>query len=148
MSLDASPILEGLLYQGSAPPLGQAVEMRRKGFSALVLCAREYQPEGFEHVGLLVFRVPMDDVLDPPAGDVKRAATVAKNVAHLALAGHRVLVTCAAGRNRSGLVTALALREMSGESGAKCAALVRRKRQGALTNPSFLKMLARLPAKK
>lgn len=52
-------------------------------------------------------------------------------------AGRRVLVTCAAGRNRSGLVSALALMKRRGLSGEEAVARVQAMRKDALTNESF-----------
>lgn len=143
-SIDASPILEGSLYQGSAPPIGD--KLRRAGFHAVVLCAREVQPIGFDS-SIHVIRAPFDDVVDPAPSDLKRAAAAAKRVAQLVRIGYCVLVTCAMGLNRSGLVSALAMREITGKSGTSCMLHVRSKRQGALSNRTFRALLAMLPPK-
>jgi hypothetical protein len=59
--------------------------------------------------------------------------------------GRRVLVACAGGRNRSGLVVTLAVRELLGCSGAQALQLVRSRREIALTNETFARHLASLP---
>lgn len=79
------------------------------------------------------------------------AASVAANVvANYFTSGKRVLVTCMAGRNRAGLVVALALRALSGSSGAAAARHVKARRlrvEGeALTNPTFVNLLNKLAA--
>jgi protein-tyrosine phosphatase len=102
---------------------------------------------GFEDVGIHVLRVPLDDVVNPTTSDLRRAAGAAKEVAKLVRSGRRVLVTCAMGLNRSGLVNALALRELTGASGVHCSAHVQNKRKGALSNPTFQRLLESLAAK-
>lgn len=54
------------------------------------------------------------------------------------------LVHCMAGRNRSGLIAALVVRELLGVSGSEAVARVRARRTGALTNPAFAAALAAL----
>ena len=60
--------------------------------------------------------------------------------------GRRVLVACAGGRNRSGLVVALAVRELLGCSGAEAVQRVQSLRQDALNNQTFAQHIAALPA--
>lgn len=59
--------------------------------------------------------------------------------------GQRVLVHCLAGRNRSCLVAALALRERYGVNGATAAYRVQEARPSALSNPVHLAWLRALP---
>jgi protein-tyrosine phosphatase len=59
-------------------------------------------------------------------------------------AGQRVLVHCAAGLNRSGLVTALVVRQYYGINGASAVDLLRSKRPWALCNPTFAEYVASL----
>jgi len=65
--------------------------------------------------------------------------------------GDKVLVTCVAGVNRSGLVVALAIHEFMGCSGKACIDLVRKNRKliysigpRALNNPYFVRVLEKL----
>lgn len=83
----------------------------------------------------------------------KEAAFLAAQAANIAaryfLTGARVLVTCAAGKNRSALVTALAIDALTGEGGKTAAGLVRVKRTSllnppALTNGSFVVFLSQI----
>ena len=62
-------------------------------------------------------------------------------------AGRRVLVACAGGRNRSGLVVGLAVRELLGCSGEQALNWVQSRRENALNNATFAHHLAGLPPK-
>jgi len=125
------------LAQGSAPPSGVSVP-----FDGIVLAALEYQPELPAYA---VLRVPLDDPFPPkPPPDARTVALIragAQQVASEVRAGRRVLVTCAQGRNRSGVLAGLALVEL-GMPGQQAAALIRRLR-GGLTNPYFWTMVNR-----
>ena len=125
----------GRLAQGSAPPLGVPLP-----FDTVVLAAREYQPDlpGFE-----VVRVPLDDGPPPTKAERMRIRHVARDVADRVRAGKRVLVTCWAGRNRSGVISGLAMRHL-GVPGPEAAARIRRAREG-LTNPHFYAMVVGSP---
>lgn len=148
--IDASEIIPGL-WQGGEPPLGTAVALH--GFHTLVLCAREIQPDKEQFPGVEVIYAPNDD--EPSKypftlKDLKVAVKASSGVASALLEGHNVLVTCAAGINRSGLVVALTLHRLYGWGGAKCIEHVRKKRgfrRGLwpISNPHFFRLLQRLP---
>jgi protein-tyrosine phosphatase len=142
--LDADKIY-GPIYQGSKPPYGRAVAA--SGFGVLVLSAKEYQPASIHFPGVHVVYAPFDD------GDLTKeefavATKASKVVSEAASDGIPVLITCYQGRNRSGLISALAVYRLTGESGVKIAHLIKSKRRGALTNPDFLEMVRRLPARR
>lgn len=59
--------------------------------------------------------------------------------------GWTTLVHCQEGRNRSGLIAALAVRELTGCSGADAVATVRAARPGMLSNRAFAQALEQLP---
>lgn len=139
LTLDATCIagsgnlrFRGSLYQGHAPPTGDAVW--RAGFDVLALCAEEYQPSDFP--GVRVLHVPLDDACPTPR-EWLIANGAAQETALMLRGGRRVLVTCWQGRNRSGLVVALALRRL-GLTGEQAVARVKERRVGALTNPCFV----------
>jgi protein-tyrosine phosphatase len=125
------------LWQGSNPPEGGS--LLRAGVDLLVLCAIEHQ--GGDYPGVDVYRAPMDDSRQGPARAADRAAA---EVARYLREGRTVLVACHEGRNRSGLVCALALRKMGRGSGRRCADQVRWHRPGALTNRAFYDWLSSL----
>lgn len=96
------------LWIGPCPPIDHELA----GFSAVVLCASEYQPPALSFLGH-IWRVRLEDwevPLSPShARDVARAGrAIAKQVSQ----GNHVLVTCFAGLNRSGLVLGTALIEL------------------------------------
>ncbi|MHC4814343.1 MAG: protein-tyrosine phosphatase family protein [Planctomycetota bacterium] len=131
------------LYQGSLPPQGWA--LARSGFKVLVLAAREYQPPAWSFPGVDVIRLPMDDV-DRPLNEAQRARVklAAQIVSQRARRGERVLVTCAAGLNRSGLIVGTALK-LAGLGGCDAVRRIRRARGPlALSNPSFVQALSGL----
>jgi protein-tyrosine phosphatase len=102
----ASRVLRNL-WQGSAPPIGLGVAQH---FDALVLCAKEYQlpPENFP--GVNVLHAPMNDDGTPMTPEeMKIAVQTAGRVISLLVQGRRVLITCRQGRNRSGMISTLAM---------------------------------------
>lgn len=134
------------LHQGSAPPPGPT--LARNGYRAVVLCAREYQPPAERFPGVLVFHAPNHDAARYPTLDeLQRATDAAAWVVERVRAKEPVLVTCRAGRNRSGLVSALAAAVLTGWSGADCVRLVRRARPLALTNQHFARLLETIPTR-
>lgn len=134
------------LYQGAKPPIGQSVALA--GFDTLVLTARELlpfqRPDLFQ--GVEVLQCPLrdhDTRMDEgdPEDDWTRARDMARRVAARIRLGKRVLVTCHEGWNRSGLICALALHELSGRPGALCVQKIRQRRDNALSQPVFVRRL-------
>lgn len=158
MKIDAT-LIHGLLYQGGWPSPGHG--LMRAGFKTLVLCAREFQPP-FEfpdgmgmlvglraqnpYPGVKVIYAPNDDnPFEPPKReDLAVAVKAAREVADGLKDGRKTLVTCWAGRNRSGLVSSLALHLLLGIPGEKAVAMVKRARKPSLTNGQFVEVLSRL----
>jgi len=146
--LDAHRVYPGL-WQGSVPPTGSAV--RRAGFDALVLAATtaEYrycygaEPDERLFPGVMLHSADLDDA-DLSDAEHRRARAAAHFVARVLKMKGRVLTTCMQGRNRSGLISALAIRELTRASGKACIDQVRRARSNALTNPSFVAALEKL----
>lgn len=124
--------------------------MADAGFQVLVLCAREYQPAGTVFPGLTVIHAPNDDHCFVTKEDLRLAVNAASRVAEHLKAGQKILITCLAGINRSGLVAALTIHKALGYSGRSCIDLVRAKRRladgddVALTNTFFVEALLRL----
>jgi protein-tyrosine phosphatase len=150
--IDADEIVPGL-WQGSVPPRGN--KLRRAGFHLVVLAAREWQlfDETFE--GVEVVRAPLDDedILPIPRGDLRGALQAAHRTAEAIAKGKKCLVTCAAGMNRSGLISALTLHLLYGWPGETCIREVQEGRGPAkdgylpLSNQQFLRFLRNLPAR-
>ena len=143
VGVESSEIIHNL-WQGSQPRTGTRV--RDAGFGLLVLCAEEYQPPASEFPGVVVIHAPnQDDSSQPPSRKtLYKAAAAAQQAAQAMAEGKKVLCTCYAGINRSGLVTALILRQHLGCSGAEAVRMVQRRRMGALSNEQFVRVLGQL----
>jgi len=141
--VEATRLIPGL-WIGSAPEPGS--DVADHGFTVLVLAAREYQPPSTWYPGVVVLlRVPLADER-PTEAEVDAAYEGALEIARLYLAGYKILITCGMGRNRSGLVTALALHFITGESPMDCGRYVQKRRKDplgfhALTNEHFWQVL-------
>jgi protein-tyrosine phosphatase len=135
------------LYQGARPPRGETMAMH--GFQVIVLCAEEYQPRSASFGAIArVYHCPFDDDQETPLAHatLRMVKNTAAFVARDLRLGARVYVSCNQGRNRSGLVTALAIRELLGTSGREAKAWVQVRRPNALTNAIFAGYLDGLPA--
>lgn len=151
-----SRIYENLWQSGVPNPL-RAV--KDANVEILVLASREMQPdaEGLENVkriipGVKLILVPLDDVENPRImRDIgERAQQAASRVTEKLREGKTVLVTCTAGMNRSGLISALTLRELLNISGKDAVEMVRSGRapsgRAAFTNDVFRSYVESLPA--
>ncbi len=124
------------IWQGSIPPFKG---LHEAGFSMVVLCAEEHQPSrvSFERAVEMV-RAPNKDDGSPLTDRQWRLAlqASAKVVDHWKRGG-RILITCMQGRNRSGLVSALALRDLSVVPMETIIRTIKAARENALTNAYF-----------
>lgn len=141
--LDADEIVSNL-WQGSFPPEGPL--LRTLGFDVLVLCAEEYQPASDAFFGLRVIHLPFDDDFEDPPSDrtlqliFKASWFLTSEIKK----GRKALVTCWAGHNRSGFVSAMTLHHLMGMSGKQAIQTIQKKREGALSNPLFRDLLSRM----
>lgn len=145
----AHEVLNGL-WIGNAPPIMSMHERSKPSrpmamdFDTLVLCAEEYQlPGGLFSIPEVLY-APMDDAFEPVSKQLASTAVrAAKQVIKRLVDDKRVLVTCMAGRNRSGLVCALALHlGPPGLSPDVAVAAVRAARgANALANPFFVRFV-------
>lgn len=134
MELNASSIAKRL-WVGGEPPLDRDIA----GFDVLVLCARELQPERVPFHGLVV-RCPIDDYPDHQM--LARVAATSRLLAKFIVNGKRVLVTCSAGLNRSALVAALVISQLTTKSADEIIALIRDRRDPrALYNKHFVELI-------
>lgn len=129
---DATPV-SPRLWIGSTPPLDRDLPT----VDILVLCAAEVQPDHLAFHGQII-RCPISDApLDPSELELVLKTSVA--VARSIVEGRRVLVTCSKGRNRSALVVALALHQLTTMSGEQIVAHIRKTRgTTALRNRWFV----------
>ena len=135
MSYQAHKIVERL-FQGGRPPPGDG--LKKAGIDVLVLCAQEWQDETL-YPGLIVIQAPGDD--DTRHHRMMQFIDEWKFASDLVVdhirAGHNVLVTCMAGQNRSGIVSAMAVCTLTGCSGKDAVELVMKCRPHALNNTTF-----------
>ena len=142
--IDAHEIAPGL-WMGGAPPEGSA--LAGAGFRFLCLCAWEHQPRVQAFPGVEVCRIDLDDDGQmPPAWQLDEAWHLGALVARRVRRGRPALVTCWQGRNRSGLVVAMALCHLTGCAGPAAVQAVRERRRApagaTLTNQVFVRALS------
>ena len=132
------------LFQGSVPTPGSQIPA-----DLLVLCAEEHQFPGANRRKLFgaratVLHCPLTD-MGQPLGPrrIRDAFNAAVECARVYLLGGTVVITCAAGLNRSGLVMALTLLELGVEP-RRAIDVIRRARPGALCNPHFEQLILNL----
>lgn len=148
--VEADEIVKNL-WQGSFPPSGSYV--RDSGFQVLVLAAEELQEPASSYPGVQVIHAPNydDGVHRLNRDDLQIAIQAGRQVADAVRAGRKTLSTCAAGMNRSGLVTAIALHVLFGWDGNTCVQRVRKQRRSKrgltpLSNMEFVEAVIRLPS--
>lgn len=139
--VDADLVMPGL-FMGAKP---MPAYYPRLG--SIALCAREYQPSAIYFPSVTVLHVPLDDdsTRDLKKEELRTVLRAVSTLASLLTSGKTVLVTCAAGLNRSGLVTALTMHRAYG---VKADAIIRRIRSArgpwALSNPKFVELVKKI----
>jgi Dual specificity phosphatase, catalytic domain len=136
-------LVEGRLWQGGCPVDFDWV--RDAGIDVVIdLADPDAYPPAEEIDGLVYLKCPLvDNDTVPEPGLTLRLAQL---VAGLVGDGHRALVHCTFGRNRSGLLATLVVRELLGLDGADALAHVRERRPGVANNEAFERWLTELPA--
>ena len=145
---NASPLIDSL-WMGGHPPLGPG--LAKHSFDALVLAAKEFQPNEQSFPDIEVLHAPMDDDFKGmPVGDRERAVNAARQTARWVKQGKNVLVTCWQGRNRSGVIAALALMLLRPKAKPEQVVHLIRSARGplALSNPHFTRLLLDAAKKK
>ena len=118
--------------------------VRRAGIDAVVdLADPDAYPPADAIEGLTYVKCPLVDADDVPDPGV--TLRLAHLVGGLVRDGRRVLVHCTFGRNRSGLLVSLVVRDLLGVTGAQALAHVQSRRDGAVNNESFAHWLRSLP---
>ena len=109
----------------------------------MVLCAEEYQPASEAFPGVRVIHVPFDDDFEEPPS--RRTLQLIFKASWFLCSelkkGKKALVTCWAGHNRSGLVSAFTLHHLLEWSGQRAIQHIQKSRKGALSNPLFRDLL-------
>lgn len=135
-------LLEGRLWHGGCPV--DFAWVRRTGIDVVLDVADpDAYPPADQISGLTYLKCPLvDDQAVPEPGLTLRLAGL---VAGLVQDGHQALVHCTFGRNRSGLMATLVVRELLGLSGAEALAHVQSRRDRAANNEAFADWLRALP---
>ncbi len=137
------PIIDGRLWQGGSPV--DYAWARAAGIDVVVDVSDPGPPPPEDELAGIDYRkCPLVDGDEMP--DAAQLDELVDHVVEMLRAGRRVLVHCTYGRNRSGLVVALAVRQVFGISGADAARLVRERRRRALNNTTFSAHLDELAA--
>lgn len=124
------------LWIGAVPPFDRELSQ----VDLLVLCAAELQPERMAFRGR-VLRCPIPDG-DLNKDELEMVIMSSVMVAQTVRQGQRALVTCAQGINRSSLVAALALGQLTTMSSDQIIAHIRKHRSPkALYNQNFHKII-------
>lgn len=128
------PVLDGRLWIGGAPV--DYAWARATGIDVVVdVSDPDMLVDPADLAGIDYRKCPLHDCADLP--DPEQLGELVGHVVEQVRANKRVLVHCAWGRNRSGLVVALAVRDLVGVSGEQAATLVRERRRRALNNAAF-----------
>jgi hypothetical protein len=114
-------------------------------FSVIVLCDGGWQGKGDIYPWAKTYDCPLmdDEEGGMLRGEESRAWEAGYYVSQCLERGERVLVSCHAGHNRSGLVAGLAM-VIGGVDGPDAVKMIRENRPGALYNSHFAKLLADL----
>jgi protein-tyrosine phosphatase len=134
-------ILEGQLYQrGRTNHLSmpnKAVELQRKNITLVVNCSNR-KDEEMEDIVEYVHWPFADSVVPDETLLIMHTMAI---VRHIKARAGAALVQCNAGRNRSGLLSALVVMSLREMTGKQAVAWVRDRRPNALANPDFVKYL-------
>ena len=126
------------LWQGGKPAPGCY------SFDLIVLVDDEYQPEASSFPCSRVLRIPLSDYRLPTPEEYVQARLVAETVVAWYRAGNKILVTCGAGLNRSGLITGLTMK-MLGYQQDDLIRLIRQARgDRAIRNTGYLAFIAKI----
>ncbi len=135
-------LVPGRLWHGGCP-----VDFdwaRGRGIDVVVdLADADAYPPAAEIERLTYLKCPLVDGRDVPDPGV--TLRLAGLVAGLVADGHRALVHCTFGRNRSGLLATLVVREVLGISGRDALTHVQQRRRRAVNNEAFARWLRSLP---
>lgn len=136
LALDANEVHPGI-WVGAAPRDKAAAAL---AFTHIVLCSEAWQFPAADFAPATVLHCPFEDEDTLLRGAILTMVFLAaRAVAEAARSGGRVLVSCAAGRNRSALVAGLAMR-MLGEQ-LVVEKIRTRRRADCLTNTCFRRIV-------
>ena len=142
-----NPVSRGKIYQAGWKEIPSLPNLAK--IDVVVLAAKELPDPPKSKAGpyaAKVIRIPLDDnfLLDGASQKIilQKAFEVAQEIARYNQAGKNVIISCHMGLNRSGLITALSLKLLTGAPARKIIKLIRQQRSPyALSNPAFCQMI-------
>jgi hypothetical protein len=142
---DIWEVLPGSLWQSGSPVDWAAVE--EFGIDTVIDVNgdgdRRLEPVGwFRSESILYLFWPLADSRLPNPADL---AVVVSLILGRIESGHRVLVLCSQGLNRSGLLSATVVQAVCGGTGADALGYLQERRQRPMSNPVFIEHLRGLP---
>lgn len=135
------------LWQGDQTDVEKLIAVRDKRIDVVALTAMNFQPEIPAHYEIVRARLIDESGMSPEAAALTAgiAEFAASDIADWLELRYNVLVTCKAGRNRSGLVIGLALLKAAQMEPDEIVKLVRERRRTpegpALNNPVFVQII-------
>ena len=139
-------IIPGKLYTrgrfDKKPKEDKLRSLREQGISIVVNLIKHFDEDLAGPDGLEYYSLPITDGKD---WDQAMVSALSYRLAERIREDKKVLVHCNAGRNRTGLICALIVRELFGISGSEALEYVREKRPRAVDNPRFEEYLRSLP---
>jgi len=136
-------LVPGRLWQGGVPVDFDWI--REQGLDAVVdVSDADAHPPAGAVSDLIYLKCPLVDGEDLP--DPAVTIPLAEMVGGLISEGHKVFVHCTFGRNRSGLLVTLIVRQVLGMPGADALDYVQARRDRAVNNEDFAAWLRSLPA--
>jgi len=141
------PVSKGELWQGGYEDVIN-LEFDPAHTDLVILAARDFQGKVWAPNNIQVIRIPFDDCTGLTEGDIKTISKMVDGASTWAAKyireGKRVLSTCAAGINRSSLVTAATLIKLDPKFTVNpdlAIETIRASRYGTLSNPQFVEMI-------
>jgi protein-tyrosine phosphatase len=140
-------ITGGLFQRGAAHEVDRddkLATLRAEGVTMVINMALHPDDDIRGSKRIRYYHLPIPDSKVPP---MEPLLMLAGKAADHIRSGGGVLVQCHAGRNRSGFMSALIVRALTGCSGAEAMEVVRAGRKNAIANPEFEAYLLALEAK-
>lgn len=149
--LDATEMVPGLLWQGGTAPeaFSDSVCMHELvgelcAYDVVFACApveSRLLCAGVRHTLAIVDLPFADDIQPPSQRELTRIRILTAAVVAAMTSRSKTLVLCREGRNRSGLIVALAMRRYCNIPASVAIQHIRERRPKALTNPFFVDLI-------
>jgi len=139
--IEIAEIAPGLFQSSAIRWPWDKEKVKAKGIDVVIDLSGQFDPS-MDWLTAYLYWPIKDEAKLPPVRELHDVAEFASRM--LWTDGHRVLIHCTAGFNRSGLVNGVIL-NVHGISGAEALRMIRQARPGALSNPTFATYVVTLP---